>query len=29
MNTRKMFALCVAGRFSDKINKIDRIMGRG
>ena len=27
MNTRKMFARGDAGRFSDKINKIDRIMG--
>ncbi len=27
MNTRKMFARAVAGRFLDGINRIDRIMG--
>ena len=28
MNTRKMFARAVAGRFLDRINKIDRIAGK-
>ena len=27
MNTRMMFARAVAGRFLDRINKINRIMG--
>ena len=27
MNARKIFALAVAGRFLDRINKIDRIVG--
>ena len=27
MNARKTFALSVAGRFLDRINKIDRIKG--
>jgi hypothetical protein len=29
MNTRKVLARAVAGSFSDRINKIDRIMGNG
>ena len=29
MNTRMMFERVVAGRFLDRINKINRIMGRG
>ena len=28
MNTRKTFALAVAGRFLDRINRIDRIKKR-
>ena len=27
MNTRKIFVRAVAGRFSDRVNRIDRIMG--
>ena len=29
MNTRMMFALSVSGRFLDRINMINRIMGNG
>ena len=29
MNTRKVFARIVAGRFFDRINKINRILGNG
>jgi hypothetical protein len=29
MNTRMMFERAVAGRFLDRINKIDRILGNG
>ena len=29
MNTRMMFARIVAGRFFDRINRIDRILGNG
>ena len=29
MNARKIFALAVAGRFLDRINKINRILGNG
>jgi hypothetical protein len=29
MNARKMFTRAVAGRFLDRINNIDRILGNG
>ena len=29
MNARKIFARAVAGRFLDRINKINRIVGNG